>query len=415
MSPWMQYPMRTAQGTMLAAFIVFAGTMVFGAEEKALDEELRGYRATEASGPANALNRRLESGQSTLSFDPIFGYLPALLKEFKTPVSSQLLVASKTSPNKDFISPKTPRALYFSDEVSVAYTPGAGMLEIASADPNLGVVFYTLSQTQSERPRLVRDDRCLECHASSKTLNIPGWMVRSFATQPNGEVDVLSGVLVTHRTPLAERWGGYFVTGSLGLQKHRGNLFGGELAPPRDVLTLEKFLDVKRYPEPGSDVVALMTLEHQAHAGNLLTRFHYDTRFALEHGDSLRVAFPAAEAALRYFLFADEYRLAAPVHGSSAFAREFADRGPKDSHGRSLRDFDLQTRLFKYPCSYMIYSAAFEALPSEAKKHFYHRLWEVLDGQDASGAFANLTAESRAAIREILIETKPDLPTYWRL
>jgi hypothetical protein len=398
-------------------------TLTASGGERPLDEELRGYRGAEASGAAAMLNRRLEAGASKLDFDTTHGYLMALLRELKIPVSSQLLVASKTSPNKALISPKNPRAIYFNDEVSVAYVPSADLVELAVADPNLGVVFYTLSQQPAQRPRLIRDDRCLECHASAKTLNVPGLMVRSFSTRADGDVDILSGLVVTHRTPLAQRWGGYYVTGFQGDQSHRGNLFGGDMIARLnlgknangDLADLKTFLDTSHFPEAGSDLVALMTLEHQAHAQNLLTRLHYDTLTALEAGSNLRPAYPATEAALRYLLFVDEYRLASPVSGTSDFARQFTASGLRDSRGRSLREFDLQTRLFKHPCSYMIYSPTFNSLPTEAKKHFYRRLLEILDGQHSSADFAALSLESREAIRQILVETKPDLPADWRL
>ena len=169
------------------------------------DSDLANYKSVAASGAVNELQRRLDQGEARLEFSARHGYLPALLRELKVSPASQLLVASKTSPNKDYISPKNPRALYFNDSVALAYVPGAPMLEIAAADPKLGVVFYSLEQKPNTVPRLTRDDRCLECHASAKTLNAPGWLVRSFVTHDDGDVDLLSGLMVSHRTPIAER------------------------------------------------------------------------------------------------------------------------------------------------------------------------------------------------------------------
>ena len=103
-----------------------------------------------------------------------------------------------------------------------------------------------------------------------------------------------------------------------------------------------------------------------------------------------------------------------PVRGNTTFAAEFAKRGPFDKKGRSLRDFDMQTRMFKHPCSYLIYSPAFDALPAEVKDYLYRRLWDVLIGRDVGKEFAHLSAADRTAIREILVETKPRLPGYWR-
>lgn len=415
-----------AQAMRVLSWLLSA--MVLSAAEPAgkprhdADAELAGYKTTAASGDVETLHSRLERNEARLEFSTPHGYLPALLRELGVLPSSQLLVASKTSPNKKYISPKNPRALYFNDSVALAYVPGAEMIEIAAADPKLGVVFYALEQKPASRPRLTRDDRCLECHASSKTLDAPGWLVRSFLTHSDGDVDILSGLMVTHRTPIAERWGGYYVTGDTGGQRHRGNLFGVDAfaaherttAGPASVTDLKPFLDAGKFPEPSSDVAALLVLEHQVHLMNLLTRLRIDTE-QLKDDDTFERARPAGEAVLKYLLFIDEAPLRAPVRGSSDFARQFAALGPTDTGGRSLRQLDLRTRLLKYPCSFMVYSPSFEALPLRAKRHLYHRLWDVLSGEDASGDFKSLPAGTRAAIRDILVRTKKDLPAYWRL
>ena len=117
---------------------------------------------------------------------------------------------------------------------------------------------------------------------------------------------------------------------------------------------------------------------------------------------------------VKYLLFCGEAKLEGPVVGTSEFAKEFAARGPFDKQGRSLRQFDLKTRLFKYPCSYLIYSKGFSALPPEVKDHTLKRLHEVLTGKDTSEAFAHLSASDRTAVLEILRETLPDLPDYWK-
>lgn len=408
--------------TALLSAIGLAAAEPGAKPQPAADTEMAGYKSTAASGTVEALHARMERNEARLEFSSPHGYLPALMRELKVSPTSQLLVASKTSPNKHYISPKNPRALYFNDSVALAYVPGADMIEVAAADPKLGVVFYTIEQKPASRLRLTRDDRCLECHASSKTLNAPGWLVRSFLTHEDGDVDVLSGLMVTHRTPIAERWGGYYVTGDTGGQRHRGNLFGAEAfahygkgnIASASLTDLKPFLDPGKFPVPSSDVVALLVLEHQVHLLNLLTRLRLDTE-ALGENESLERARPASEAVLKYLLFTDEAPLAAPVRGSSEFVRQFEALGPADSQGRSLRQFDLRTRLFKYPCSFMVYSPSFETLPLRARRQLYRRLWDVLAGEDASGEFKSLTAEARMAIRDILVQTKKDLPANWRL
>jgi hypothetical protein len=135
--------------------------------------------------------------------------------------------------------------------------------------------------------------------------------------------------------------------------------------------------------------------------------------------DSLRSQFERpAEQLLRYLLFVNEAPLpgfdARNVIASSAFARAFSERGVRDPKGRSLRDFDLSTRIFKFPCSYLIYSEAFDHLPEPAKAYVYHRLLDILSGRDASTDFSNLSAENRHAVLEILLATKAGLPAEWR-
>lgn len=393
-----------------------AACCVLVASAEAADLDLETYRKTTASGPVETVRRALGDGRTTLEFEGESGYLRALLRELQVPATSQLLVASKTSPNKQRISPRNPRALFFNDAVAVAYVPGAEAIEIAAADPRLGIAFYTVQQTSGVRANLVRDDRCLECHASTKTLGGPGWLVRSFLTHEDGEVDLLSGLNVSHRTPIADRWGGYYVTGETGGQPHRGNQFSAvtRAGQAGSLTDLRSLVELKKFPEPTSDVVALMVLEHQAHMVNLLTRLRLETE-ALGEKEPFDRASPASEEALRYLLFLDEAPLAAPIRGNSKFAEQFAARGPADGRGRSLREFDLRTRLFKHPCSYMIYSPTFESLPLRARRHLQRRLWEVLSGEDASAPFNRLAPEARAAVREILVQTKKDLPAYWRL
>ena len=69
--------------------------------------------------------------------------------------------------------------------------------------------------------------------------------------------------------------------------------------------------------------------------------------------------------------------------------------------------------MMRYPCSYMIQSEAFEALPAMAKEHVYRRLWDILAGADRSGTYETVSDTDRKAIAEILMDTKDDLPAYW--
>ena len=371
------------------------------------------------------LNERVEKGQVKLPFDaPPRGYLGAVLKALDIPVSSQTLVFSENSLQRAHISKATPRAIYFNHEVYLAWIPGAPTLEISCVDPKLGAVFYTLEQRESAKPRFARNDHCLEGHTSSRTMGVPGYLVRSFVTDENGVVDLGHGIsLVDHRTPIVARWGGWYVCGTHGSQIHLGNLMGAaayerQKQEPNylgNLAELSRFFDTLHYPQPTSDIVALMLLEHQARMQNLITRLNYDANGALKHQGDASVLRGSALTFLRYLLFVEESPLASPINGPSGFAQWFESQGPIDKQGRSLRQFDLQTRLFKYPCSYMIYSEAFDKLPREMKLALYSRLWKILSGEDSGPAYQRIPAETKRAIRDILIETKPDIPRYWTL
>ena len=102
------------------------------------------------------------------------------------------------------------------------------------------------------------------------------------------------------------------------------------------------------------------------------------------------------------------------MRGTSGFAERFSALGPNDKQGRSLRQLDLSRRLMRYPCSYMIYSPAFQALPAQARDAVYRRLWKILSGGDAAPRYKALSRADRRAVTEILRETKQDLPDYFR-
>src|SRR4051812_6816205 len=348
------------------------------------EEDAINYNNAAVTGAVARLQKRLDAGEVTLKHDKSFGYLLSVLDQLKVPKSSQMLVFSKTSLQRERISPETPRSLFFNDNIYVGFIPGAPLIEVSIADPKLGAVFYTVDQT-ADQPKFVRNNQCIECHASSKTMGVPGHLVRSFATDENGVADLNSGISQgNNRTPLDERWGGWYVTGTHGAQTHRGNLVGKtaferQAKEPNfagNVTNLDAYFDVSRYVKNQSDIVALMVLEHQTHMHNFITRLNYETTTQLQQYGHIRYLKNTAESFLKYLLFAEETRLTNSIQGSAEFVNHFASCGPRDKQGHSLRDFDLQTRLFKSPCSYLIYADAFDALPAPMKEHLYSRLWE---------------------------------------
>jgi hypothetical protein len=403
-----------------------------------LDHEAIQYYKAPADDAISRLQRRIDSGEMKLKTDDDFGYLRSVLRALEVPESSQVLVFSKTSFQAPRIAPRTPRALYFNDRIAVGFVRTGDVLEFAAIDPKLGVVFYTLDQEPSAHPHFDRRDTCLQCHQSGGTLGVPGLVVRSVFPDSTGMPLFHAGTFVTdHRSPLKERWGGWYVTGNTGDQTHMGNAIVEDRNEPdrlqtegtQNLADLHGKLDTGAYPTPHSDIVALMTLEHQTQMVNLITRVGWEARLALFDGVAIDKALgrpagqlsestihrinSAAEELVQYMLFSGETRLTSPVKGTSGFAEQFAQAGPKDPQGRSLRQFDMRTRMFLYPCSYMIYSEAFDAMPAVVLDRVYHRLWEVLTGKDSTAPFAHLSAADRKAIYEILRATKKDLPSYW--
>jgi hypothetical protein len=242
-----------------------------------------------------------------------------------------------------------------------------------------------------------------------------------------------SGTFTTSdSSPFNERWGGWYVTGTHGDQRHMGNAIVQDKSEPEkldceagaNVTDLSGLVDVTPYPARHSDIVALMVLEHQTQMHNALTRANYECRLA-EYQDHImnealgraadyrsettqrRIA-SVGDNLLKHLLFVGEYELTSPVVGTSSFAAEFAELGPQDQRGRSLREFDLQTRLFKHPLSFQIYSASFDQLPATVKQYVIGRLHRILTDDDDSAEFAHLSRSDRQAILEILSETKPE-------
>jgi hypothetical protein len=159
-------------------------------------------------------------------------------------------------------------------------------------------------------------------------------------------------------------------------------------------------------------------LNHQTRMTNLLIRLGWQSRIASRAPSKGGPLSPdvrdTAHELVDYMLFIDEAPLPSSVRGSSSFSKDFPAKGPRDSKGRSLRDLDLTRRLLRYPCSYMIYTEAFDGLPAPAKALVYERMWQVLSGAAKDADYSKLASADRRAIVEILRETKKDLPAYWR-
>jgi len=376
------------------------------------------YDSTPARDAVATLNDRLKRGETTLDRRGPSGYLQSVLEALRIPAESQMLVFSKTSFQAAKIGPKNPRALYFNDTVSVGWVRGGPVLEVVAQDPAQGAVFYTLSQ-DGDTPVFERSDSCVSCHASEATHYVPGMFVGSVF--PNADGTTMYGPAYTtdHRSPFEIRWGGWFVTGTHRATRHMGNATAKDptdliaMITPQTVhvTSLEGRFDPSGYLSLHSDLVALLVLEHQAKMLNLLTRVGWEARIGEK--ESGRTIDQAAAELVDYLLFVDEAPLPGPIAGTTRFAEVFSAQGPRDSLGRSLRDLSLETRLLRYPCSYLIYSEPFDGLPARAKSAVYARMWEILSGQERDHRYAVLTAADRRAITEILSETKPEVADYF--
>jgi hypothetical protein len=408
--------------TLAMAFADLGGMFSGGLQHPAIQ-----YYTRAVTDPVFQLNRKLQAGEVQLKFSGSQGYLPSLLEALSIPVESQLVVFSKTSLLAHLITPGHPRAIFFNDSAVVTWIPGEPFVEIAAEDPEQGIIFYALDNRPVEKPAINRHSGdCLNCHNSLGSLGVPGMMVRSVLASANGTpLSYLGNTFPDHRTPFTERWGGWYVTGNRVPAGHRGNARvtienrskSSVISGSANRESLQGLLDSPAYLAPYSDVVALLVFEHQMHMMNLFTRVGWDVRAARRDRPSERggeALSDKIDELVDYLLFVDEWPLSTRVEGNSGFTERFSAGGPHDSQGRSLRQFDLEHRLMRYPCSYMIYSAAFDSMPAEAKAAIYKRIWRILSGQEHGGKYAKFSPADRQAVVEILRETKPDSREYFQ-
>ena len=425
-------PFLTLGTAGLATLLWVSGTAAQrgGMFQGSMEDPAIAYTKAPVSNVVVDLNARLADGSAQLRFDGRAGYLQSALDALNLTVDSQLLLFSKTSLQAARIGPANPRALFFNDRVALGWVRDGDVIEVAAHDQTLGTAFYTLDQKPPAAgtagpPQFKRAFVCLGCHVTSDTLGVPGLL--NFSTTETGPGSLMHAVAMDHRTPLDSRWGGWFVTGGAGGANHHGNEHPALEAPRRrDLPSVSGLFDADGYRNATSDIGALLVFSHQTQMMNLLTRIGWEARAAdprlhpsetVTPGEDQRMAEMMrgiASEVVDYMLFVDEAALPARVQPSASFVQRFSATGPRDAKGRSLHELDLTRRLLKYPCSYLIYSPAFDALPPAAKDPVYRRLWEVLSGAERGERYRRaLSREDRQAVLEILRDTKKDLPAYF--
>ncbi len=287
-------------------------------------------------------------------------------------------------------------------------------------DADRGPVFYTVSAA-NVRPVLEREaPRCLSCHDSYSELGggVPRFLFESTYDVDHGSLIPDAVARETAQdTPIAQRWGGWYVTGDDGGALHLGNI-----QPPAantavaltkvkrgSLATLDPLLDTSAYLRKTSDIVALLVLEHQVSVHNQITRANYKTRMLLDRelpgsdAGSMHWAQlpPALQTRMTSMLrplvdglmMTQARGLPARVVGGNGYSDWFQAQGPKDARGRSLRELDLRSKVFRYPLSYLIYSDGFDALPPLVREHVYASLAHALPASpDGQAAFDILQA-----------------------
>ena len=362
-----------------------------------------------------------ENGAEGWEYKGQSGFLADFLDTFDIPRESQVLVYSKTSFQIGKIRPENPRAIYFNKDIYVGWVPGGDFLEVSASSPTTGNNFYSISGRGNKPELLHETHRCLRCHGGSFTRDIPAPLVRSVFPDHEGQPIFQAGTtVVDHTTPLADRHGGWFLTGSN--DTNRGNLVFQETERGADEGRVFDMADIRDidYLGEGSDVVAMLILEHQSELHRLLAHLSLQTQTALysqRKFDELlgrterlsestkRQIKSVGDKVLRYMFFKDEAELPRISIKNSPYAQYFDGNGPKDSEGRSFYDLRLAGRMFEYPFSYMVYSDAFQNLPPEALEYLTAELQNILDPDSEYEGYEHLARDEKVVIRQILEET----------
>jgi hypothetical protein len=370
------------------------------------------------------VNKKLQDGTIQLRFEGRSGFLRSALEALQIPSDSQLLVFSRASLQGRLIQ-RTESSRVVLQRSRRAQLGWGVDHRVAARQVRQRGVRHT--STRDDRPPQFKRPSSAGCHVTGDTLGVPGLLMFT-TTRPEGSQEFSLPRPIDQSDSLRRRFGGWFVTGSTGSAQHMGNdVRALDRRATRELSSAKGLFDADGYRALSSDIVAHLVFTHQTGMTNLLTRASWQARAA---DPSLHPPFtPAPEEEARvaammsgvarevvdYLLFIDEAKLTDRVRGGPGFADRFSAIGPRDRKGRSLRELDLNRRLMRYPCSYLIYSPAFDALPPGAKDPIYRRLWQVLSGQERDARYLSaLSRADRQSIVEILRDTKTDLPRYFQ-
>lgn len=326
------------------------------------------------------LQRRMEADEVRLQTDPRFGLLPAVLMALQIDPSSQVLKFRSGSPHREIGSEK-PRAIYFRDDVAVAWHPGSPQVEIAAQDSRRGTIFYTLTHNEEGPPRFERPGRCVSCHTGPNTgTNVPGWQLHSGVELR--DTPALSWRNFTSPSlPFTKRWQTLYVRGV------------DPLASARELTEDLPFVKNGDYPQVIGDPAAVLVRDHWLLGMNLLTRWSYEHQLQQPREGTTTVL-------ARYILMLDEAPLPRPLPNDTLFVRWWQAQGPRDSDGRSLRELDLQTRTFRYAVSPLILTAMMQEQPLKLRQELYRQIDRELR--------SNETLPHRNDTLAILRTTVPD-------
>ena len=372
------------------------------------------------------LRKQIEAGRVRLDTSDDKAFLASILKALDVPVSSQLLVFSASSLQSEIINPRNPRALYFNEDTYVGWVP-RGKVEIISMDPEMGAMFYIFERLNpgGQTPPITRSEKCFNCHAGLATRRVPGLIAESLLPMLSGaSLETYRREEQGHHIPLEARFGGWHLTGAHHLKEHHANMMG-ENVPGRGITKSRvepgQMSDLGLHLLPTSDILPHLVHEHQIGFENRVFHAAYVMRQLLAEGrGSLPMAAKGeleelAEELARYILFVDEAKLPKEgIEGDAEFIREFQRNKKPAAGGRSLKDFDLKTRVFKHRCSYMLHTESWLRLPAVLKDRVYFKMAEGLREQNANPVYNHLAPDEKLAIRAILKETLPGLPAWWR-